>query len=225
MARISSDIYGVIGVGYFGSSVARTLAAAGKGVIAIDVDQTKLKELSPYVSSVYQIEGVSREALEDAGIGNCATVIIGIGENIESSILATLACIEIGVPRVISKAGSKSHGKILEKLGAEVIFPEFDAGERIAMSLMSKANLDRLPISEEFSIVSLDLNPAFEGRTILDLNWRKKYSINVIALISGKKTDATILPDTVIPQNARVVLSGSNQDLEKFRNVNAKGMD
>ena len=225
MARMSSDIYGVIGVGYFGSAVARTLAAAGKGVIAIDIDQAKLKDLSPYVSSIYQIESISREALEDAGIGNCATVVIGIGENIESSILATLACIEIGVPRVISKAGSKSHGKILEKLGAEVIFPEFDAGERIAMSLMSKANLDRLPISEEFSIVSLDLNPAFEGKTILDLNWRKKYNINVIAIISGKKTDATILPDTAIPGNARVVLSGSNQDLEKFRNVNAKGMD
>ncbi|MBR1583139.1 MAG: TrkA family potassium uptake protein [Spirochaetales bacterium] len=225
MARMSSDIYGVIGVGYFGSALARTLAAAGKGVIAIDIDQAKLKDLSPYVSSVYQIESISREALEDAGIGNCATVVIGIGENIESSILATLACIEIGVPRVISKAGSKSHGKILEKLGAEVIFPEFDAGERIAMSLMSKANLDRLPISEEFSIVSLDLNPAFEGKTILDLNWRKKYNINVIAIISGKKTDATILPDTTIPGNARVVLSGSNQDLEKFRNVNAKGMD
>ena len=225
MARMSSDIYGVIGVGYFGSAVARTLAAAGKGVIAIDIDQAKLKDLSPYVSSVYQIESISREALEDAGIGNCATVIIGIGENIESSILATLACIEIGVPRVISKAGSKSHGKILEKLGAEVIFPEFDAGERIAMSLMSKANLDRLPISEEFSIISLDLNPAFEGKTILDLNWRKKYNINVIALISGGKANAMILPDTIIPRDARVVLAGSNQSLEKFREVNAKGMD
>lgn len=225
MARMSSDIYGVIGVGYFGSAVARTLAAAGKGVIAIDIDQAKLKDLSPYVSSVYQIESISREALEDAGIGNCATVVIGIGENIESSILATLACIEIGVPRVISKAGSKSHGKILEKLGAEVIFPEFDAGERIAMSLMSKANLDRLPISEEFSIVSLDLNPNFEGRTILDLNWRKKYNINVIALISGGKANAMILPDTIIPRDARVVLAGSNQSLEKFREVNAKGMD
>lgn len=225
MARMSSDNYGVIGVGYFGSAVARTLAAAGKSVIAIDVDQGKLKELSPFVSSVYQIEGLSKEALEDAGIGNCSTVIIGIGEHIESSILATLACIEIGVPRVISKAGSKAHGKILEKLGAEVIFPEFDAGERLAMSLMSKANLDMLPISEEFSIISLDLNPDFAGRTILDLNWRKKYSVNVIALISNGKANAMILPDTVIPKTARVVLAGSNQSLEKFREVNAKGMD
>ena len=225
MARVSSDNYGVIGVGYFGSAVARTLAASGKSVIAIDIDQSKLRELSAEVSSVYQIDDLSKEALEDAGIGNCATVVIGIGENLEASILATLDCIEIGVPRVISKAGSQEHGKILQKLGAEVIFPEDDAGERLAMSLISKANLDMLPISEEFSIISIDLNPNFSGKTIVDLNWRKKYNINVIALIKDGKADATILPDTEIPEGARAVLAGSNQSLERFKNVNARGMD
>ena len=225
MARVSSDNYGVIGVGYFGSAVARTLAASGKSVIAIDIDQSKLRELSAEVSSVYQIDDLSKEALEDAGIGNCATVVIGIGENLEASILATLDCIEIGVPRVISKAGSQEHGKILQKLGAEVIFPEDDAGERLAMSLISKANLDMLPISEEFSIISIDLNPNFSGKTIVDLNWRKKYNINVIALIKDGKADATILPDTEIPEGARAVLAGSNQSLERFKNVNAKGLD
>ena len=225
MARVSSDNYGVIGVGYFGSAVARTLAASGKSVIAIDIDQSKLRDLSAEVSSVYQIDDLSKEALEDAGIGNCATVVIGIGENLEASILATLDCIEIGVPRVISKAGSQEHGKILQKLGAEVIFPEDDAGERLAMSLISKANLDMLPISEEFSIISIDLNPNFSGKTIVDLNWRKKYNINVIALIKDGKADATILPDTEIPEGARAVLAGSNQSLERFKNVNARGMD
>ena len=225
MARVSSDNYGVIGVGYFGSAVARTLAASGKSVIAIDIDQSKLRDLSAEVSSVYQIDDLSKEALEDAGIGNCATVVIGIGENLEASILATLDCIEIGVPRVISKAGSQEHGKILQKLGAEVIFPEDDAGERLAMSLISKANLDMLPISEEFSIISIDLNPNFSGKTIVDLNWRKKYNINVIALIKDGKADATILPDTEIPAGARAVLAGSNQSLERFKNVNAKGLD
>lgn len=225
MARVSSDNYGVIGVGYFGSAVARTLAASGKSVIAIDIDQSKLRDLSAEVSSVYQIDDLSKEALEDAGIGNCATVVIGIGENLEASILATLDCIEIGVPRVISKAGSQEHGKILQKLGAEVLFPEDDAGERLAMSLISKANLDMLPISEEFSIISIDLNPNFSGKTIVDLNWRKKYNINVIALIKDGKADATILPDTAIPEGARAVLAGSNQSLERFKNVNARGLD
>ena len=225
MARVSSDNYGVIGVGYFGSAVARTLAASGKSVIAIDIDQSKLRDLSAEVLSVYQIDDLSKEALEDAGIGNCATVVIGIGENLEASILATLDCIEIGVPRVISKAGSQEHGKILQKLGAEVLFPEDDAGERLAMSLISKANLDMLPISEEFSIISIDLNPNFSGKTIVDLNWRKKYNINVIALIKDGKADATILPDTEIPEGARAVLAGSNQSLERFKNVNARGLD
>ena len=120
MAKFSSDNYGIIGVGSFGEAVIRTLAAAGKNVIAIDSEEEKLKELGPLVSEVYMMKGVSKEALEDSGIGNCATVIIGMGENLKSSILATMSCIEIGVPRVISKAGSFEHGRILEKLGAEV---------------------------------------------------------------------------------------------------------
>ena len=225
MAKMSSNNYGIIGVGYFGSAVARTLAASGKSVIAIDMNQSTLRDLSPIVASVYQTDNVSKETLEEAGIANCATVIIGIGENLEASILATLACIELGVPRVISKAGSEEHGKILKKLGAEVIFPEDDAGERLAMSLMSKANLDMLPISEEFSIISIDLNPNFCGKTIVDLNWRKKYNINVIALIRDGKANANILPDTVIEKADRAVLAGSNDALERFKNVNAKGMD
>ena len=134
-------------------------------------------------------------------------------------------CIEIGVPQVISKAGSREHGNILKKLGAEVIFPEYDEGERLATSLISRANLDMLPLSEEFSIISIDLNPNFFGKTIIDLNWRKKYNINVIALINNGKADATILPETVIAVGARAVLAGSNDSLERFRNVNAKGMD
>ena len=225
MAKMSSDNYGVIGVGYFGSAVAKTLAASGKSVIAIDTDPVKLRDLSPYVSSVYKIDSLTKETLEDAGIGNCSTVIVGIGEHLEASILATLDCIEIGVPRVISKAGSDEHGRILEKLGAEVIFPENNAGVRLANSLISRANLDLLPLSDDFSIISIDLNPIFVGKTIVDLNWRKKYNVNVIALITDGHADATILPDTVIKKGSRAVLSGHNDALERFRNVNSKGLD
>ena len=225
MAKISSDNYGIIGVGYFGRSVARTLAEAGKNVIAIDSNPDTLKELGSIVSAVYLVKNVSRAALEDSGIGNCGTVIIGIGEHLEASIMATMNCIEMGVPRVISKAGSEEHGKILEKLGAEVVFPEYDAGERLARNLISHANLDILPLSDDFSIISIDLNPVFAGKTIIDLNWRKKYSVNVIAIIVDGHANATIMPETVVPEGCRVVLSGNNDAMEKFRNVNAKGLD
>ena len=225
MAKMSQDNYGVIGVGSFGCAVARALAESGKSVIAIDSNPVALRELSTVVSSVYQISSLSKEALEDAGIGNCSTVVVGIGENLESSILATMECIDIGVPRVVSKAGSVEHGRILRKIGAEVIFPENDAGERLAQSLMSRANLDMLPLSEDFSIISLDLNPDFEGKTILELNWRKKYGVNVIALMENGHADATILPETVISKDCRAVLAGHNDALERFRDVNAKGLD
>lgn len=225
MIKISSDNYGVIGVGNFGSALAKTLAAAGKSVIAIDIDPVKLRDLAPFVSSVYKIDSMSRETLEEAGIGNCSTVVIGIGGHLEASILATLDCIDLGVTRVISKAGSVEHGKILSKLGAEIILPEQDAGVRLARNLISRANLDMLPLSEDFSIISIDLNPVFEGKTILELNWRKKYKVNVIALINKDRANATILPETVIEQGTRAVLSGSNEALEVFRNINSRGLD
>lgn len=225
MAKMSRDNYGIIGVGSFGGAVARALAESGKNVIAIDTNPVALRELSTVVSSVYQISNLSKETLEDAGIGNCSTVVVGIGENLESSIMATMECIDIGVPRVVSKASGFEQGRILQKLGAEVIFPEIDAGERLAQSLMSRANLDMLPLSEDFSIISLDLNPIFAGKTILELNWRKKYGVNVIALMENDHADATILPETVISNNTRAVLAGHNDALERFRDVNAKGLD
>lgn len=89
---------------------------------------------------------------------------------------------------------------------------------------MSRANLDILPLSEDFSIISIDVNPSFVGKSILNLNWRQKYGVNVIAIINDGKSDAAIGPETVLPPNCRVVLSGNNKALDKFREVNSKGL-
>ena len=118
MARVSSDNYGVIGVGYFGSAVARTLATSGKSVIAIDIDQSKLRDLSAEVSSVYQIDDLSKEALEDAGIGNCATVVIGIGENLEASLPIALSSAEEGRLRRWPRVHPASDFEIMESSSA-----------------------------------------------------------------------------------------------------------
>lgn len=225
MAKFSSDNYGIIGAGIFGSAVARKLAENGRSVIVIDRHEEKLKELSGMVDAVYQINSLTRESLEEAGIANCGTVVVGIGENLQASILATMECIDLGVPRVISKAGSEEHGKILRKLGAQVVFPEMEEGERLAYSLSSHANMDMLPLSDDFSIISLDLNPMFTGKTLIELDWRRKYNINVIALIMDGKAHASISPDVVIPRGSRAVIAGSNQSLERFRNINARHMD
>ncbi|MCR4676052.1 MAG: TrkA family potassium uptake protein [Sphaerochaetaceae bacterium] len=222
--KMSPDNYAVIGVGAFGSAVAKTLSKAGKNVIAIDVNQDKLKAISGYVSQVYRVDALNRLGLREAGVGNCPNAIIGIGKNLEASILATLECIELGVPNVISKASSADHGKILEKLGAKTVFPEVESGEKIARSLMSRANLSELPLSDDFSIISLDVNPAFCNKTISELNWRAKYGINIIAIIKDGKSNAYLGPNTVIPENSSIVLSGNNTSLDRFREVNAKGL-
>ena len=224
MARMSSKNYGIIGAGYFGAAVAKRLAESGNDVIVLDKDEQKLNELANEVSSVFKAENITRSVLEDAGIGNCETVVIGMGENIEASILATLNCIEMGIPRVVSKAGSVDHGKILKRLGAEVVFPEEDAGERLANNLTSRINLDFLPLSDDFSIASMDLNSKFAGFSVLDLNWRKKYGINLIAIVVEGKSNAAITPDTVLPEGCKIVISGSTREIDRFKDDNAQGM-
>lgn len=219
------DSYAIIGVGYFGSTLASTLAEAGKSVIVLDSSSDKLRNLSSIVSAVYQTDATTKEALVEAGVGNCSTVVVAIGENLEASILITLNCIELGIPKVVCKAGSLQHGKILEKLGAEVIYPESDAGRRLAVTLMSKVNINTLPLSDSFSIISVDLNPHFAGKSVIDLNWRKKYNINVVAIIRDGQANGTVLPDTMFQTGDRVVLSGSNENLKKFETVNEKGLD
>ncbi|HAL18093.1 MAG TPA: TrkA family potassium uptake protein, partial [Spirochaetaceae bacterium] len=217
------DNYGVIGLGRFGLAVLQALHDFGKNIIAIDKDSDRLEEVAPFVSSVYLIKSISKEAFEEAGIGDCDTVIVGFSSDVGSSVLAPMNCIELGVDRVISKTRDNEHGKILEKLGAQAVFPEEDSGKRIVMNLICNANLDMLVLSSDFSIISIDMNPIFAGKTILELNWRRKHNVNVIAVMNGSKTNATITPDLVLEAGCRVVLSGAVESLEAFRKINSEG--
>ena len=132
--------YGVIGLGRFGSALALRLAEAGKEVIVVDSCESKVKELRQYTENAYVADELSTEVLEEIGIQNCDTVIVGIGEKIDTCILTTLHVVNLGVPRVIAKAISRDQGEILEKLGAEVIYPERDMRLRkCAFRLFMKA--------------------------------------------------------------------------------------
>ncbi len=223
MAKKSKDNYGVIGLGRFGLAVLQALHDFGKNIIAIDKDPDRLEEVAPFVSSVYLIKSISKEAFEEAGIGDCDTVVVGFSSDVGSSVLATMNCIELGVNRVISKTRDSDHGKILEKLGAQVVFPEEESGKRLAMNLICNANLDMLVLSNDFSIISVDMNPMFAGKTILELNLRSKYNVNVIAVVNGSRTNATITPDLVLEAGCRIVLSGTVNSLEAFRAINSAG--
>ena len=133
-----NQVFGVIGTGRFGLAVAEELLSRGKYVIALDQDQQRLKPLYETDAEVFVVNDISKESLMDAGLQEADTVIVGIGKDVESSILAALNALELGVKHVICKVISEDHAKILKKLGADVVFPETEIGRRTAIRLSER---------------------------------------------------------------------------------------
>jgi trk system potassium uptake protein TrkA len=217
-----NNLYGIIGVGRFGLSLAENLTNSGKTIIAIDKDSQKLTPLKNTIDHLLTLEELSRDSLRDAGIAECGTVIVCIGKDIEANILATLNAIELGVPRVYAKAISDDHSRILEKIGASVVNPEVEMGAKLAKTLSAKLTLDVLPIGEDFSIVEVQCNEKFFGKSVIDLDFRKKYGVNIVATVRDGKAHGNILPTTIIEEGDILVLSGNNEHINNFQNKNSQ---
>lgn len=159
---------------------------------------------------------MDKSSLEESGVQNCETVIVCIGEHIEASILTTLNVIELGVPRVIAKAISAEHGKVLQKIGAEVVYPERDRAIRLANALTTSQALDYIDLSSEFSISEIQLSKKFNGQTIQELNIRKRYHLNIIAIIKNGETIVEIMPDVRLYKNDIIVVIGKKENIRKF---------
>ena len=213
-----NQVFGVIGTGRFGLSVAQELLARGKYVIAIDQDQQRLKPLYETDAEVFVISDISSESLQDAGIQDADTVIVGIGKDVESSILAALNSLELGVKHVICKVISEDHAKILRKIGADVVFPEIEIGRRTAVRLCEKLAEDILPLSEEFSIIQIRTPKELDGKSVKDIKIRERFGITLIAVVKDGKANGSVGPDTILHEDELMVLSGANKDLSKFQN-------
>ena len=213
-----NQVFGVIGTGRFGLAVAEELLARGKYVIAIDQDQQRLKPLYETDAEVFVISDISSESLQDAGIQDADTVIVGIGKDVESSILAALNSLELGVKHVICKVISEDHAKILRKIGADVVFPEIEIGRRTAVRLCEKLAEDILPLSEEFSIIQIRTPKDLDGKSVKDIKIRERFGITLIAVVKDGKANGSVGPDTVLHEDELMVLSGANKDLSKFQN-------
>lgn len=217
-----NNLYGIIGIGRFGLALAENLLANNKTIIAIDKDQSKLYPLKTTVNQLIHLGELTKESLKESGIGDCGTVIVCIGKDVEANILATLNAIELGVPRVYAKAISNDHGRVLEKIGANVINPEVDMGAKLAKTLSAKLTLDVLPIGENFSIIEIELNNKYADKTIAELNFRGKFGINVVAIVRDTKANGYIMPDTILKEKDVLVISGNNHDISAFEQQNAK---
>jgi len=217
MMNFKSTIdFGVVGLGRFGFALAETLSDKGKEVLVLDNNESKIKQIQDKVQQAFVIAEMDKPALEETGIQNCETVIVCIGENIEASILTTLNVIELGVNRVIAKAISAEHGKVLSKIGAEVVYPEKDRAVRLARSLSTLRAIDYIDLSNRYAISEIKLTDKLYGKTIVDLNIRKKFGLNIIAVIRKSETIVDITPDLQLIIDDLIVVIGSKDSIIRF---------
>jgi trk system potassium uptake protein TrkA len=215
--------FAVIGLGRFGSSLCRTLRALGHDVLGIDQDMARVQEARPIVTDAVQLDATDEEVLRGIGIAHYDAVVVAIGVDVESSILITLLLKELGVRRVLAKAGSALQQRVLEKVGADlVIFPEADAGYRVAHSLVYPAIQDFIDLGEDFVILQVPAPPEWAGRSLADLGMGGRGAassngyegLQVQVLRRGKQLICVPGPAEVVQPGDVLAVVGKHQDLE-----------
>ncbi|MBD2861687.1 TrkA family potassium uptake protein [Paenibacillus sp. IB182363] len=206
--------YAVIGMGRFGTSVAKSLYDLGHEVMALDSNEQRMQEVSAMVTHAVQVDCTDEEALRALGIRNFDVVVVAIGEDIQSSILTTLILKDMGVPLLVVKARNELHGKVLKKIGADkVVFPERDMGLRVAHHLVSPNILDFIELSDDYSIVELKASSTMIGKNLRELDIRAKYGCNVMALKTGLKMNISPNAEDTIKEEDILVVVGQNNQL------------
>ena len=209
--------FAVIGIGRFGESVAKTLIELGNEVLAIDKNPDRIHDISEFVTHAVEADIMDESNLKELGLRNFDVVIVSIGSDIEASIMATLLAKELGVKRVVAKAQSELHGKVLKKIGADkVVFPERDMGTRLAHNLTSSNILDYIELSPDFSILEINAIKEWIGKDLKELRIRNKYGVNVIAIKSGANVNISPSPNDIINENDVIVIIGNSDDIKQI---------
>ena len=209
----------VIGLGRFGSNVAKALYSMDHEVLAIDKDEEKVQEISDYVTHAVQADATDENVLKSLGIRNFDVVVVTTSSDIHSSILITLLCKEIGVKYVIAKAQSELHAKVLYKIGADkVVFPERDMAMRVVHNLVSSNILDYIEVTPEYSRVEIEALSHWVGHSLKELNIRGKYGINVLAIKHGKEIIVAPNGDDIINKDDILVVIGKTKDITRLEN-------
>lgn len=212
--------FAIIGLGRFGTSVARTLFKAGYEVLAIDTNEERVQKFSDEVTHVVQADTTDEASIKALGIRNFDTVVVAIGEDIQANVLTTLLLKEIGVKYIVAKARNELHGKMLEKIGADkVIYPERDMGMRVAHNLVSTNVLDYIELSPDLSLVEVSAPKALQGRTLAEANLRALYGINVVAIKRGAHIIVPPQPGEKINEHDILIVVGSNAGVQKLEEI------
>ena len=209
----------VIGMGRFGSSLARELMRTGHEVLGVDTDERLVQQMSHELTHTVKADTTDEAVLSELGIGEFDAAVVAIGADIEASILTTSLLLQLGVPNVWAKANSQSHGRILEQLGAHhVVFPEYEMGKRVA-HMVSGESLDYVPIDNDFVMVKALVPESFNDQTLADLKIRSNYGVTVVAITKGDGEYKPAFPDTVLHAGDQIIVAGQVEPLDEFCQV------
>jgi len=209
----------VIGLGRFGSSLARELMRTGHEVLGVDTDEKLVQQMAQELTHTVKADCTDEAVLSELGIQEFDAAVVAIGADIEASILTTSLLLQLGVPNVWAKANSKSHGRILEQLGAHhVVFPEYEMGKRVA-HMVSGESLDYVPIDNDFVMLKAKVPESFNNRNLADLKIRTNYHVTVVAVTKGDGQYSPAFPETVLESGDQIVVAGQVEPLNKFCQV------
>lgn len=210
--------YAVFGLGRYGCSVATELVKNGAEVLAVDIDEELVNEMSSIIPYCKCADITEPEVIKNLGIANIDVAIIAMATNLEASVMATMLCKEVGVKTVIAKCSNEMNYKILSKVGADrVVLPEIESGTRLAKNLLSSGFIDMIELSKDVSIIELDVKPEWEGKNLLELNLRKKYSINVMAVVDQDNISVNIDPQLKLERPMKLIVIANTAKLNKLK--------
>ena len=210
--------YAVFGLGRYGIAVARELVENGKEVIAVDEDQRIVNDASAYLPVCKCADVTDAEVILRLGIGSIDTVIICMAGNLEASVMAVTLCKEAGVKTVIAKCANEMQQKILLRVGADqVVFPENESGIRLAKNLLSSGFIDMISLSRDVSMVEIDVREEWLGKNLIELNLRKKYGFNIVALKKAGKVNVNVNPECVLDEETTLIVIANTAKLGKLK--------
>lgn len=212
--------YIVIGLGRFGTTLARQLCLQGAEVLAMDIHSDLVQQVAADVTHAVVGDAQDKEVLRALGVSNFDCAIIAIGTDLAASVLTVMNLKELEVPQIVCKAHDETHRKVLEKLGVDrVVIPEQENAQRLARSLHSHNVLDYIELSEEYGILEVPAPKSWVGKTLKELNIRAKLGVNIIAVESGKKTNVSPSADYRIQSEDIMVVLGENYALEAVQKL------
>lgn len=210
--------YAVFGLGRYGFSVAKELNSSGAEVLAVDNNEEIVNNAAEFLPICKCADVTDPDVIKRLGVSNIDTVIIAMAGNLEASVMATTLCKEANVETVIVKCANEMHCKILSRIGADiVVLPEIESGTRLAKNLLSSGFIDMIELSKDVSMIELDIKDDWVNKTLLDLDLRKKYSINVVAIKENDNVDVNVDPTKKLQKNMKLIVIANTSKLSKIK--------